>query len=97
MLAEMYNVDFEINLRKMQPRLNGQHDLDRSVFAEKYVYDASMGGPGHHVSRRSSGERSLHRDYVLYKPRRSQRCSLARLRFNCCRYVLNINRALSKQ
>lgn len=61
-------------------------------FAEEYIYDAAMGGPGYNVGHRSSCERPLHRNYVLYKPRSYQRCSLACLRSACCRSVLNVNR-----
>lgn len=56
-------------------------------FAEKYVYDASMGGPGDYASRRPSRERPVHLDHVLHKQRDPQRRSLARFRSDCCRGV----------
>lgn len=56
-------------------------------FKKKYIYDATLGGLGYNVGRRSSCERSLYCDHVLHKPRSYQRYSLACLRSTCCRDI----------
>lgn len=54
---------------------------------KKYIYDAAMGGPGYNVGHRPSCEHPLYRDHVLHKARSYQRCSLASLRYTCCRDI----------